>query len=220
MKNVHGINVVGGSLPAEIWQKFMSKAHAGVAVKDFERPAKGLIGIKLCADMPGLVANDFCTDTVFGTFAKGAGPRKICDVHQAPPNVKVPNLIGMTLEQAKTSLERAGLTYNIKDVDRAAIPAGQVASQNPAEGAEVPQGWAVDLEVSTGHAPSGKIKTPAIVGLPLGQAKAYLEDAGLKYTVVQAKVTNPEQIGKVVGQAPKAGTPIMTGATVTIKVGY
>jgi len=36
MSNVHGIGVVGGSFPAEIWQKYMSDALAGMEPLDFD----------------------------------------------------------------------------------------------------------------------------------------------------------------------------------------
>jgi len=36
MRNVHGIQVVGGSFPAEIWRKFMLAALAGTPVSQFE----------------------------------------------------------------------------------------------------------------------------------------------------------------------------------------
>jgi len=219
MYNVHGVKVFGGTFPAEIWQKFMYQAHQGVPVKDFDRPTKGLVWMKLCNDMPGFIATEFCTDTVWSTFAKGAGPRRLCDKHKAAPNLKVPNVIGMSVDQAKSALEQTGLTYSIKSVDRVAIPAGQVASQNPVDGSELPQGSQVELEVSTGHAPAGEIKMPGVVGLPRGQAQAYLEDAGLLVTVTLEHVNDRERVDKVVGQNPRAGTSVLSGSTVTIRVG-
>jgi penicillin-binding protein 1A len=39
MKSVHGISVTGGSLPASIWQKYMTRATQGLASCPFQRPA-------------------------------------------------------------------------------------------------------------------------------------------------------------------------------------
>jgi penicillin-binding protein 1A len=38
MKNVHGIEVTGGSLPATIWRRFMSQALKGVQPRSFPKP--------------------------------------------------------------------------------------------------------------------------------------------------------------------------------------
>ncbi|MDP1808897.1 MAG: PBP1A family penicillin-binding protein [Actinomycetota bacterium] len=218
MNNVHGVKVFGGTFPAQIWRKFMSQAVAGTPAKDFDRPTKGLVGVKICKDM-GLIATEFCPETYWATFPKGGGPRGICDKHKAPANTKVPNVIGMDVDEAKSALEQAGLTLNVKSVDRVAIPAGQVASQNPVEGSELPQGSAVEIEVSTGHAPLGKIKMPEVVGLSKGEAQAYLGDAGLLVTVHFEKVVDRERVDTVIGQNPRAGASVLSGSTVTIKVG-
>lgn len=218
MRSVHGVTVFGGTFPAQIWQKFMVRAHAGLPAKDFDRPAKGLVGVKICK-VSDLLATEFCTDTVWSTFARGTGPRRFCDIHKAPPNVKVPNIVGKSLDEARLSLEGLGLNYNIRNVDRLAIPAGQVASQNPGEGADLPQGSSVDIEVSTGRGPSGQVNMPGVVGLDQGQAQAFLEDAGLKVSITLVTADDKEQVGKVVGQSPKAGASVGAGSTVTIKVG-
>ncbi len=65
------------------------------------------------------------------------------------------------------------------------------------------QGSQIELEVSTGQAPSGKIKMPGVIGLPKGQAQAILADAGLKVSVALVEVADPAQIDRVVGQVPQ-----------------
>lgn len=219
MKGVHGINVQGGTFPAEIWQKFMSKAHTGVAPKDFDRPTKGLVGVRMCADMPGFTANEFCTEIDWATFAKGTGPKRPCDKHKAPPNVKVPNIVGQPVEQAKKSLETIGLNYNIKDVDNPAVPAGQVVTQNPSEGMELPQGSTVDVQISTGRAPFDKVKVPTVTGLPGPQAKAILGDAGLRVSIVYIETSLPAEAGMAISQNPAADSLVNRNSIVVLRVG-
>lgn len=218
MNNVHGQKVFGGTFPAQIWRRFMSQAVAGTPAKDFDRPTKGIVGVKICKET-GWIATEFCPETYWGTFPRNGGPRKICDIHKAPPDTKAPNVIGMGVDEAKAALEAAGLTMTVKSVDRVAIPAGQVASQNPAEGSELPQGGAVEVEVSTGRAPTGKIDVPGVVGLPRSQAQAYLEDAGLSVTIDFKKVSDRERVDTVLSQNPRAGMSVRAGSTVTITVG-
>ena len=219
MTNVHGITVQGGSLPADIWRKFMSRALVNYPATNFERPARGIFGQKVCADMSGYMANEFCPEeeTRWATFATGAGPKRRCDRHQAPPNIKIPNVIGLSAEEARAALEAVGLTGNVTDIDRFGIPAGQVAGQTPGEGEEIPEGSAVEIEVSTGRDPT--VRLSGVVGLPKEQAQSYLEDAGLKVKFEQVKAGNKNRIGIVISQKPKTGSVVPTGSTVTLKIG-
>ena len=219
MTNVHGIKVQGGSFPADIWRKFMSRALVNYPAANFERPAKGIFGVKVCTDMSGYMANEFCPEeeTRWATFATGSGPKRTCDRHKAPPNVKIPNVVGQTVEGANATLEAVGLTSTITEIDRFGIPAGQVAAQKPSEGEEIPEGSAIELEVSTGRDPMTKV--PGVVGLHKGAARAYLEDDGLKVVIEPEKTKDKNRIGIVISQKPKAGAIIPNGSTITLKIG-
>ena len=67
----------------------------------------------------------------------------------------VPRLRGQTLDQARETLDEAGLSVGAIDrVPDPSIPDGSVISSNPAEGVDVAAGSQVDLVVSTGPTPS------------------------------------------------------------------
>ena len=217
MTNVHGIAVQGGSFPADIWRKYMSGALSGTRPTDFEKPTKGLMGIRICTDMAGYAANQFCPDPKWATFAKNAGPKRICFTHTAPPNIAVPAVIGKTLDEAKISLSSSSLTANVIEIDRGGIPANQVVSQSPGEGTDVPSGSVVDIEVSTGR--SATIRAPGVIGLPKTQAIAYLKDAGLAVETHKVNVEPKDRIGMVVSQKPGSGKTIKIGATIQIWIG-
>ena len=59
MTNVHGISVVGGTLPAQIWRTFMSSALAGRPVKDFLPPLSDLVEVRI-DPASGLLAAPWC----------------------------------------------------------------------------------------------------------------------------------------------------------------
>lgn len=218
MSNVHGVRVFGGTFPARIWQTFMRKAHSDIPVKDFEKPSEGLMGVRICRSS-ALIANQFCTDTVYATFAKGGGPKRYCNLHKEPASISVPNVVGMNVDQAKSALDQAKLTYSIKNIDMPSVPAGQVTSQNPAQGNTVAQGSQVEIGVSTGQAPPKKIKMPAVIGLSRAEAQSYLRDAGLVVSVAQKSIDDRSNVGKVVDQSPNPRKSVMTGSHVTIVVG-
>jgi penicillin-binding protein 1A len=59
MTNVHGISVVGGTLPAQIWKSFMSSALAGRPVTDFRPPRSDLVEVRI-DPATGLLAAPWC----------------------------------------------------------------------------------------------------------------------------------------------------------------
>ncbi len=219
MTNVHGITVQGGTFPAQIWQSFMSRALAGTPAKDFTRPEKGVARIYVCTDRPHMRATDFCPEPFLATYAEGTGPVLPCDLHTTPPAVAMANLIGMPAEDAKNLLEQAGLLVSITETDTLDVPLGYVANQDPVEGVEVEVGSQVRIEISSGNAPLTEIMVPNILGMPLKKAKSILADAGLTATVVYVAVGDPSDVGKVVGQIPRARKKIFPTTEVILRVG-
>jgi serine/threonine-protein kinase len=71
--------------------------------------------------------------------------------------VSVPDLSGMTIAQAQTTLVDMGLTDSEANENSDTVPAGQVIRQDPAAGSQVAPGSPVHLVVSSGPqcAPSG-----------------------------------------------------------------
>jgi penicillin-binding protein 1A len=59
MTSVHGINVVGGSLPAQIWRNFMSSALAGRPVRQFFPPRSDTVEVRI-DPVSGLLAAPWC----------------------------------------------------------------------------------------------------------------------------------------------------------------
>ena len=92
-----------------------------------------------------------------------------------PHEVDVPNVVGLTVDEAQTRLADAGLVVRIADGRHSTkVPAGSVLTVQPAEGSTLEQGDRVTLVPSLGPRP---VPVPNLVGLPLGEAKAALPDA-------------------------------------------
>jgi hypothetical protein len=74
-------------------------------------------------------------------------------VSSGPPRVNVPNVAGLTTAQASTAITGAGLTVGTTTTQPSStVAAGRVITSNPAAGASVIVGSAVNLEVSSGPA--------------------------------------------------------------------
>ena len=85
-------------------------------------------------------------------------------------------VVGVPLADAEAALEAAGLTAAPTEEFDPAVPIGVVVSADPSEGGRVPRDGTVDLVVSRG--PDLR-EVPTLVGVPLADALAALEAAGL-----------------------------------------
>lgn len=127
--------------------------------------------------------------------------------------VTVPDVVGMTAEEAADALGAAGLEAKSIEVEHDA-EAGTVVDQAPEAGSKVAPGSEVTVMVSAGPVATS---IPNVIGLSEEDAKAALEGAGYQ---VETKTTYDERFeeGLVVSQAPEAGTAAEAGTLVTIVV--
>ena len=132
-----------------------------------------------------------------------------------PATVRVPSLVGMRAAAARERLRALGLRPRQRPVVSSS-PAGEVVGQSPSAGAELREGGAVTLRVSTGPA---SVAVPDVIGMTEAAAIRELEAAGFLVTVVDEPIAEPTEDGFVVGQNPPAGTDRRKGSTVTITVG-
>jgi beta-lactam-binding protein with PASTA domain len=127
--------------------------------------------------------------------------------------VAVPNVIGMTSEEAVKILEQAGLRAKTVSVASDG-EAGQVVDQSPQAGTEVVPGSEVGVMVSTGPAAT---LVPNVIGESQDEATSVLAGAGYK---VEAQTGYDEKVekGLVAAQSPEGGLPAEPGSTVVILV--
>jgi eukaryotic-like serine/threonine-protein kinase len=128
----------------------------------------------------------------------------------APRNV--PKVVGKPYDAAKASIEQVGLVVaRADDVFSDSVPAGAVVSASPGVGEQVARGGTVTLTVSKGP---DVVKVPTLIGLPLPDAAAAIQQAGL--TV--GDIAGPDA-GKVVAVDPKEGTTAKRGTRVNLLLG-
>lgn len=126
---------------------------------------------------------------------------------------KVPNLVGKSIAEAKTTLAGLGVEVTEVQKDSSKTP-GTVLSQKPAPNVKVQPGQAVELTIAA----LPLIEVPAVTGSYLNKAKTVLKDAGLELGNV--KRTEHEEHGEnyVLKQDPPAGTKVPFGTTITLTV--
>jgi beta-lactam-binding protein with PASTA domain/tRNA A-37 threonylcarbamoyl transferase component Bud32 len=131
-------------------------------------------------------------------------------VSSGPPQLNVPDLSGLQLDDATGKLEALGLVAPIVYAEDPTAPVGTVISQQPAAGSAQKKGASVTLTIAVpGTIPDVSGKSPA-------QASALLENYGYKIGNTAYKQEGTE--GTVVGTEPAAGTTEHPGATVTLYV--
>ena len=128
--------------------------------------------------------------------------------------VRVPDLVGKPVADAKARLESAKLAMGklTEVADEKAAP-GQIVAQIPLPGAEVSVGYAMDLSVSAGPP---KLPVPNVVGRGMAKAKDELQKAGFTVGAVKTKSDDDRSDGIILEQVPAAGQPAPKGSAVEL----
>jgi eukaryotic-like serine/threonine-protein kinase len=149
-------------------------------------------------------------DPVAGTKVD-PGASVTITVSTGPDTVRVPDVSGMSKDDATATLKDAGLTVSTTDtVESATQDAGKVISSDPAAGKTVNKGDSVAL-----HLASGKATVPNVVGSDNVTAVNKLTAAGFK--VKQMPVNSDQPLNQVVAQ-DHAGDVLKRGQTVTLQI--
>jgi eukaryotic-like serine/threonine-protein kinase len=133
-----------------------------------------------------------------GTGASKGSTVKLL-VSRGPSQKTVPNAVGETQTQARSTLVAAGFEVGSSEVfsDQAA---GTVVAQAPAAGARAAPGSKVHLNISKGSATAD---VPSTVGMTAAQAQSNLAAKGFRTTVTN--VPSDQPVGTVVAQSPTGG---------------
>ena len=135
-----------------------------------------------------------------------------------PPEVEMPNVVGLSKEEAQKAIEDAKLKFEVKSEEyNKDVEEGHVISQDPTymeKYNKVKQGSTVSVVISKGQE---KTTVPKVVGMEKEEAIKALEDAKLKVEVIEETSKKVEE-GYVISQENDADTEAFAGDTVKIHV--
>jgi serine/threonine protein kinase/beta-lactam-binding protein with PASTA domain len=136
------------------------------------------------------------------------------------PNVKLPNVVGKSENDALQTLEQAGFGRNqIREQKQpsSAQPKGTVFDQDPAGNTEVKKDRPITLYISTG---APKVNMPDLSGVTLDQAKQQLINLGFAKNNIRTKQVASADVpaGQVVSTNPPADTMVSTDRQVVLSV--
>lgn len=135
-----------------------------------------------------------------------------------PPEVEMPNVVGLSKEEAQKEIENVKLKFEIeKEEYNKDVPEGFIISQDPTymeKFNKVKQGSTVKVVVSKGEE---KTTVPKVVGMEKDKAVKALEDAKLKVEIVEES-SKKVQEGYVISQETSPDTEAFAGDTIKIHV--
>ena len=128
--------------------------------------------------------------------------------------VDVPDLSGMTQDQARSTLKGVGLELgNVTSVD-SEKEKDRIVEQDPATGTKVKKGTTVGVSISSGK--PAQVEIPTVVGIGRDDAEAQLKALGLTVTVEEVAGNQPA--GQVLSVEPGEGSKVDKNSTVKLKV--
>ncbi|WP_103509743.1 Stk1 family PASTA domain-containing Ser/Thr kinase [Streptomyces sp. SM13] len=169
---------------------------------------------------PGMVTKEFSEDVARGEVIR-TDPRAGTDrnpdtavalvVSKGAP-VEVPDVSGLSVEDATAELEAEGLKAEVLPGRvHSAKAEGDVAEQSPGEGAEAAEGDTVQLTVSKGPR---MLDVPDVTGRDVDEARSTLEEAGFEVKVERPFLSFSDTIAS---QSVDGGEQAPEGSTITIK---
>ena len=130
--------------------------------------------------------------------------------------VDVPNITGMTEEEALKALEAAGLTGKKAGEEANDAEAGKVFWQGTNTGTKVDKGSEIEYKVSTG--PDEKA-VPGVIGMSEADASNELSNAGFKVATANGDYNTRYAAGTVMAQDVTGNAQEGTTVTITISPG-
>ena len=134
-----------------------------------------------------------------------------------PPEVELPNLVGMSKEEAQKEAENLKLKFEIKEEEfNKEIPEGFIISQDPKyiEKYNVKEGSTITVVVSKGQE---KTKVPNVKGKSQEEALQLLEEAKLKAEIIE-ETSKTVKEGYVISQETEPDEEAFAGDTVKIHI--
>jgi eukaryotic-like serine/threonine-protein kinase len=137
-------------------------------------------------------------------------------VSSGPQQVAVPDVVGLTKQEAQQTLGNAGFQLTVTERGSADADPGTVLSQDPAGGTEADPGSSVGIVVARAIP---MVIVPDLLNTSEMEASDTLTAAGLEPRTSFRNVTDPNEDGIVLEQRPTSGTEVEQGAPVRIFVG-
>ncbi|MBA4370725.1 MAG: serine/threonine protein kinase [Coriobacteriaceae bacterium] len=131
-------------------------------------------------------------------------------------SVEVPDVRGMTLEEASNTIIGTGLLVgDVTEVYSSDVPEGKVIEQSPAAAERVEMNWPVTLVISRGEE---SVLVPDVTGMSESEAFSTLRKAGLYIDGVRREYSRTIAKGLAITTEPTAGISVAKGGNIILVV--
>jgi len=146
------------------------------------------------------------------------GRRVYLSVSGGEASVLVPRLRGLSIRDAKFSLERAGFKVGVLlHSPSETFPVNSIMEQSPAPGGRLVKGSVVDMTVSAGSS-IREITAPDLTGRTVGEAEKILSREGLRLGKLTYQTGFELIPNTIVDQFPRPGDRVAAGDSVHLFV--
>ncbi len=137
------------------------------------------------------------------------------DTEPEVTTVALPDLRGMTEEEARSTLDELGLKFVRLTEASAEVAPGTVITSNPQGPADVPEDSTVEVTISQGP---NALQVPVLKNQPQDQARSILETAGFNLGNIEWRTVDDPQVleGAVVKTDPVEGSEIAADAPLIV----
>lgn len=131
--------------------------------------------------------------------------------------VKVPDVRGMTFEEAKAALKKKdlGIKKSPKEEASNEYEKGEIKSQTPGANEKVKKNSTIFVVISSGEE-AEKVVVPDVINKSEAEAEKALQKAGLKVTKGEAVYDDTIEMGHVISSDPQPGEEVDEGANVQL----
>ena len=132
-----------------------------------------------------------------------------------PDNHIIPDVSGMSPEEAERILTNAGFEVKFELKDSSSVPKGKVIDTSPAAGRDRPKGTVVTIYVSGGLE---EILIENYVGQNYTEIYEYLEKRGLRVLIQKKEAKDATDPNKIIDQSVQPGTSLPKGSSIILYI--
>lgn len=187
-----------------------------------EEARKALINLGLKVELEYEESEEYGAGIVMNAnLVAGAEIKKgtlvVLTVSSGMEGIRVPDVTGLTYENALSTLTASGFTVNREETHSSTIGEGNVVSQNPAGDTKAPKGSPITVYISIGKEIK-QISVPKVIGLTQSEAVTVLVEAGLKVDKVTTRHDASIAADLVCSQSHSPGVFVEEGTAIDLEI--
>ena len=135
----------------------------------------------------------------------------------AGETVEMPDVIDVSLENARNQLESMGLKVKVENIYSDTVDENDIVKTSPKKGEDVKLGATVTLYVSKGKE-TKKVEMPDLVGKKVDEAKYVLTKAKLEVGAVEKQHSDIYKKDEVIWQSEEKGAELKEGPKINLVI--